>query len=41
MRDSDPRLAEFMEGLRKTYRDSGIEGGSPETQFLDKETFTK
>ncbi|XP_069678114.1 glutaminase liver isoform, mitochondrial isoform X3 [Periplaneta americana] len=39
LRKTDPRLAEMMENLRDVHRKSGHEGGSPETQKLDRETF--
>lgn len=39
LRKTDPRLAEMMEKLREVHRKSGHEGGSPETQKLDRETF--
>ncbi|XP_075225864.1 glutaminase isoform X1 [Lycorma delicatula] len=39
LRKNDPRLSEFMENLKKVHKQSGMEGGSPETQKLDRETF--
>jgi len=41
LRKTDPRLAETMENLREVHRKSGHEGGSPETQKLDRETFKR
>ncbi|KAL1115787.1 hypothetical protein AAG570_006077 [Ranatra chinensis] len=39
LRKNDPRLAGIMENLRIVHKKSGKEGGSPETQKLDRETF--
>ncbi|KAJ9586855.1 hypothetical protein L9F63_019537 [Diploptera punctata] len=39
LRKTDPRLNEMMHNLRAVHRKSGHEGGSPETQKLDRETF--
>ncbi|XP_059484756.1 glutaminase liver isoform, mitochondrial isoform X2 [Neocloeon triangulifer] len=39
LRRNDPRLAEMTENLRKVHKASGHEGGSPETQKLDREAF--
>jgi glutaminase len=39
LRRTDPRLVEMMENLRTVHKRSGHEGGSPETQKLDRETF--
>ncbi|XP_077292117.1 glutaminase isoform X2 [Arctopsyche grandis] len=39
IRKTDPRLKEVMTNLHKVHRQSGFEGGSPETQKLDRETF--
>ncbi|XP_039295145.1 glutaminase liver isoform, mitochondrial [Nilaparvata lugens] len=39
LRKNDPRLADFMENLKNVHRKSGMEGGSPETQKLDLDTF--
>lgn len=39
LRKTDPRLAELMEKLREVHKKSGHEGGSPETQKLNRETF--
>ncbi|KAE8751564.1 hypothetical protein FOCC_FOCC001811 [Frankliniella occidentalis] len=39
LRKNDPRLFELSEKLRAVHRQSGYEGGSPETQKLDRETF--
>lgn len=36
---NDPRLNEMMENLRKVHKLSNFEGGSPETQHLNRETF--
>ncbi|XP_014256097.1 glutaminase kidney isoform, mitochondrial-like isoform X2 [Cimex lectularius] len=41
LRKNDPRLAGFMENLRETHKESGREGGSPETQKLDRNTFKR
>jgi hypothetical protein len=34
-------MAEMMENLREVHKKSGLEGGSPETQKLDRETFKR
>ncbi|CAB3362897.1 Hypothetical predicted protein [Cloeon dipterum] len=39
LRRNDPRLAEMTDNLRKVHKESGYEGGSPETQKLNRETF--
>ncbi|XP_037035921.1 glutaminase liver isoform, mitochondrial isoform X2 [Bradysia coprophila] len=39
IRMNDPRIHEMMENLRKVHRMSNYEGGSPETQNLNRETF--
>lgn len=39
LKKTDPRLSDFMEGLKELHRNSNIEGGSPETLQLDRETF--
>lgn len=39
LRKNDPRLSELSENLRALHHKSGYEGGSPETQKLDRETF--
>lgn len=39
LRKNDPRLAELLDNLKHVHRKSGMEGGSPETQKLDRETF--
>lgn len=39
LKKSDPRLSDFTEGLKELHRTSNIEGGSPETLQLDRETF--
>lgn len=39
LKKSDPRLLDFTDGLRELHRNSNIEGGSPETLQLDRETF--
>lgn len=36
---NDPRISQLIENLQKTYKTSKFEGGSPETQNLDRETF--
>jgi hypothetical protein len=41
LRKTDPRLAEMMQNLREVHKQSGHEGGSPETQKLDRETFKR
>ncbi|XP_067008657.2 glutaminase liver isoform, mitochondrial isoform X1 [Anabrus simplex] len=41
LRKNDPRLNELTENLKEVHRKSGMEGGSPETQKLDRETFRK
>ncbi|XP_021929474.1 glutaminase kidney isoform, mitochondrial isoform X3 [Zootermopsis nevadensis] len=41
LRKTDPRLAEMMDNLREVHKKSGHEGGSPETQKLDRETFKR
>lgn len=40
IRKYDPRLAEFMDGLKEIHRHSQYEG-SPETLKLDRETFKR
>lgn len=39
IRMNDPRIQEMMENLKKVHRMSNSEGGSPETQNLNRETF--
>ncbi|XP_065344178.1 glutaminase liver isoform, mitochondrial-like isoform X1 [Cloeon dipterum] len=39
LRRNDPRLAEMTDNLRKVHKESGYEGGSPETQKLNRDTF--
>lgn len=39
IRMTDFRIKEMMENLRKVHRLSHFEGGSPETQKLNRETF--
>ncbi|XP_026473486.1 glutaminase liver isoform, mitochondrial-like isoform X2 [Ctenocephalides felis] len=39
IRKNDPRIGEMMENLAVVHRNSGFEGGSPETQKMDRETF--
>lgn len=39
IRMTDPRIRELMENLRKVHKLSNYEGGSPETQNLNRETF--
>uniref|UniRef100_A0A1B6H141 glutaminase n=1 Tax=Cuerna arida TaxID=1464854 RepID=A0A1B6H141_9HEMI len=39
LRKNDPRLGDFTDNLRKVHKGSGSEGGSPETQKLNRETF--
>ncbi|GAB0097014.1 Glutaminase [Sergentomyia squamirostris] len=39
IRKNDPRISEMMENLRKVHRLANFEGGSPETQNLNRETF--
>ncbi|XP_049780661.1 glutaminase liver isoform, mitochondrial-like isoform X2 [Schistocerca cancellata] len=39
LRKTDPRLSELMDNLKQVHRKSGMEGGSPETLKLDRETF--
>ncbi|XP_073993411.1 glutaminase liver isoform, mitochondrial-like isoform X2 [Rhodnius prolixus] len=41
LRKNDPRLAGLMENLRIVHRESGREGGSPETQKLNREAFKR
>lgn len=41
LRKNDPRLSELSENLRALHHKSGYEGGSPETQKLDRETFRR
>jgi len=36
---NDPRINELIENLRKVHKTSNYEGGSPETQNLNQETF--
>lgn len=36
---SDPRLKEFVAGLAKSYRESGVLGASSEVQSLSREKF--
>ncbi|XP_054267441.1 glutaminase liver isoform, mitochondrial isoform X2 [Macrosteles quadrilineatus] len=39
LRKNDPRLHDFADHLKKVHFKSGSEGGSPETQKLNRETF--
>lgn len=39
IRMHDPRIKEMMENLRKVHRLSSFEGGTSETQKLNRETF--
>lgn len=39
IRMNDLRIKEMMENLRKVHRLSNSEGGTPETQKLNRETF--
>nr|CAD7195097.1 unnamed protein product [Timema douglasi] len=39
LRKNDPRLNELMDNLREIHRNSNSDGGSPETQKLDRDTF--
>lgn len=39
IRRTDPRIHELMENLRKVHKTNHYEGGSPETQNLNRETF--
>ncbi|CAO1305449.1 unnamed protein product [Diamesa tonsa] len=39
IRRSDPRITEMMENLRKIHKTNNYEGGSPETQSLNRDTF--
>lgn len=39
IRRSDPRITEMMDNLRKVHKTNNYEGGSPETQNLNRETF--
>lgn len=39
IRRNDPRIVELIENLRKVHKTSNYEGGSPETQNLNRETF--
>uniref|UniRef100_A0A336LR31 glutaminase n=2 Tax=Culicoides sonorensis TaxID=179676 RepID=A0A336LR31_CULSO len=39
IRRNDPRVAELMDNLRKVHKTRDAEGGSPETQYLNRETF--
>lgn len=39
IRRTDPRINELMENLRKVHKTHNYEGGSPETQSLNRETF--
>lgn len=39
IRRTDPRINEMMENLRKVHKTNNYEGGSPETQNLNDETF--
>lgn len=41
IRRTDPRITEMMENLRKVHKLSNYEGGSPETQNLNRETFKR
>uniref|UniRef100_A0A1B6CB91 glutaminase n=1 Tax=Clastoptera arizonana TaxID=38151 RepID=A0A1B6CB91_9HEMI len=39
IRDTDPRLGDFMTRLKDYHRESGTEGGSPETQQVNRKVF--
>jgi glutaminase len=39
IRRTDPRIHGMMENLRKVHKTNNYEGGSPETQNLNRETF--
>jgi glutaminase len=39
VRSNDSRIKEMMENLRTVHRTNNYEGGSPETQNLNRETF--
>lgn len=39
IRMNDLRIKEMMENLRKVHRLSNSEGGTPETQKLNRDTF--
>lgn len=39
IRRTDPRINEMMENLRKVHKTNNYDGGSPETQNLNHETF--
>lgn len=39
LRRNDPRLQEMNDNLRRVHKASGYEGGSPETQKLNREIF--
>lgn len=39
IRRTDPRINEMMENLKKVHKTNNYEGGSPETQNLNHETF--
>lgn len=41
LRKNDPRLNDFINNLKKVHKNSGSEGGSPETQKLNRETFKR
>lgn len=41
LRKNDPRLSDFINNLKKVHKNSGSEGGSPETQKLNRETFKR
>lgn len=39
IRRNDPRIQEMMQNLQKVHKTNNYEGGSPETQNLNRETF--
>lgn len=39
IRTTDPRIKELMDNLKKVHKTTNNEGGSPETQNLNRETF--
>lgn len=39
IRRNDPRISELMDNLKKVHKTRDYEGGSPETQNLNRETF--
>uniref|UniRef100_A0A1B6CXI9 Glutaminase EF-hand domain-containing protein n=1 Tax=Clastoptera arizonana TaxID=38151 RepID=A0A1B6CXI9_9HEMI len=41
LKKTDPRLSDFMDGLKEIHRKSAIEGSSPDTLQLGREEFKK